>query len=677
MELEKNKKTRMFELRPTKAHAKTQGGVFGKGRYLLGRTESCDLIVSHDSVSAVHAVLEIFDDKAVIYDMNSTNGTFVNDDKVIVKEIHEGDFFRLADVEFEFQPYIPEEALPPVLDSLEPVHGLASVKVPPVMPELPVEPKLPKSAPPVSTDIPSIIYPLAADPKAEFSEYIFEDKEQLYPIFKYETSKQAVEVIILFKDQIFSVDYLPESKSTYFISGVLNNKDELEFPYLGKTEKFPFVDVRGGAAVVHTVPGFDVFLLSDKKKDTGHVGSNVELTGQDLLRLQKDDLQIFVRNVAAPPKVAPAPILKRDEDFRKYLAMFLIFVGLFSVGMNLIEVPEDEKKEELAPERLATILYKQPMTVSKNKAVEKTENAPKVAQKAPDRPAVKKSSDTQQKPDVKKPDIVQTKDQTKKPDPGKATATEKKVVKQGTEPVKKPAPKATPPAAKATQTATAQMPSAKTPVAQSQYQAKTQGHVEVYKSADFASSVSSLVAKGGSLTGVQTKAVGGSPGSGSVVGAVSGVSSGTGSIKTADMATNQGSLVGATVGELGESKGAEGLSAKRAIFTAGIPSSTVVLGSMDPDVIRQRLLEFLPQFRSCYQRELERRGADATGTIKLNFVIGSSGHVSQAGIDGSTPLPRDVSGCVLNVLRGIVFPEPMGGGTVEVKQPMNFYPKRI
>lgn len=676
MELEKNKQPKMFELRPTKPHSKIKGGVYSKGRHLLGRTESCDLIVNHDSVSAVHAVLEIFDNRAVIYDMNSTNGTFVNDDKVIVKEIHEGDFFRLADIEFEFLVYVPEEALPPVLDSLEPAHGQASVKGPqaPVPPELPAAPKsLPKSAPAVSTDFPSIVYPLAADPKAEFSEYIFEDQAELYPIFKYESTKQAVEVIILFKDQVFSVDYLPEGKHTYFITGVLTKSDELEFPYLGKNEKFPFVEVRGGAPVVHTLPGFGVFLLSDKKKDTGHVGTSVELHGQDLLRLQKDQLQIFVRNVAAPPKVAPAPILKRDQDFRKYLAMFLFLVGMFTFGMNVIELPEDEKKEELAPERLATILYKRPLTVSKNKAVEKTEVKEKTAQKAPDKPAVEKVSETKKKPDVKKPDVVQTKVADKKPDPGKKTATEKKVVKQGTEPVTKPTQKAVSTPAAANNTS--KMPSAKTPTAQSQFQAKTAGHVEVYKSADFKSSVSSLVAKGGSLSGVQTKSVSGS--GGEMVGTVSGVSTGTGQIKTADIATNQGSLVGATVGQLGESKGAEGLSAKRAIYTAGIPSETVVLGSMDPDVIRQRLMEFLPQFRSCYQRELERRGTESTGTIKLNFVIGSSGHVSKAGIDGSTPLPSDVSGCVINVLRGITFPEPMGGGTVEVKQPMNFYPKKI
>ena len=666
----------MFEIRPTKAHAKSTGGVFSKGRILLGRTESCDLIVNHEAISAVHAVLEIFEDRAVIYDMNSTNGTYVNDDKVIVKEIHVGDFFRLADVEFEFHLYKAAEALPPVLDTLEPSMGEASVKLPPTLPkEVPETSKaLPKVAPAVSSQGPSIVYPLASDPKAEFSEYIFEDKDELYPIFKYESAKQAVEVIILHNDQVFSVDYLPEGKNTYFISGVLTRKDELEFPYLGKTDKLPFVEVRGGSAVVHTLPGFGVFLLSDKKKDSGHVGASVELTGQDLLRLQKDNLQIFVRSVAAPPKVAAAPILKRDPDFRKYLFLFLFLVGIISVGLNVIEVPEDEKKDELAPERLATILYKQPLTVSKNKAAEKTENKPKVAQTAPDKVAVEKTTKTEKQPDVKKPDVVETKNQTQKPDPGKKSATEKKVVKQGTTPVTKPSNTvvSTPAAKSNTQTKSV---SAKAPTAMSQFQAKTQGHVEVYKSADFASSVSTMVAKGGSLTGVQTKSVSGS--SGSMVGAASGVSTGSGNVSTANMATNQGSLVGAASGVLGESKGAEGLSAKRAIYTAGIPGETVVLGSMDPDTIRRILLEHLPQFRYCYQKELEKTGAEASGAIKLNFTIGASGHVAQAGVDGSSSLPTDVKKCVVGVLKGITFPEPMGGGTVEVKQPMNFYPKKI
>lgn len=659
----------MYELSPVDGRHKTRGGVFTKGRYLLGRSESCDLMISHDPISAIHAVLEIFEDHAKLYDMNSTNGTYVKGEKIVAKELRLGDTFSLADADFRFKRYVVEETPPPVLNSLEPVHGEASVKLPPMIGEV-SQKTLPKVAPKVSQHLPAIVYPLAADPKAEFSEYIFEDKEVIYPIFKYEASKQSVEVIILFKDSIYSVDYLPEGKFTYHITGLHTSPKELEFPYLGKQDKFPFVDVTSHSATVHTLPGFGVFHLSDKKKDTGHVGASLELSGNDIVRFQKDDLQLFVRHVAAPPKVAPAPILKRDPEFQKYLFILLAIVAAVTVGFNVVEVPKDDKKEELAPERLATILYKQPLTISKNKAVERTENAPKVIQQSPHKVAVAKEVPKEPQPKIEKPDIIDTKDQTKKPDPGKQTATEKKVVKQGTEPVKTPTNKtAAPPKSKSAATT-------KAPVPLSQVTMKSVGHVEVYKSADFSTSINTIVAKGGSLTGAQTKSVTGT--SGDFAGVTStGVSSGSGQVKTADIQTNQGSLVGATTGSLGESKGAEGLSAKRAIYTAGMPGETVVLGSMDPDVIRRILLEHLPQFRYCYQKELERTGEETTGTIKLNFSIGASGHVSQAGVDGSSGLPSDVKKCVVGVLRGITFPEPMGGGTVEVKQPMNFYPKKI
>jgi outer membrane biosynthesis protein TonB len=672
MEVQSDIQNKMYELKPTSSGSKIKSGVFPKGRILLGRSESCDLILNNDSISAVHSVIEIFDDRAVIYDMNSTNGTYVNDEKVVAKEIKLGDKFRLAGIEFEFKKYDVVSSFPPVLDTLEPGQGTASVKMPPVLPTA-VHKNLPVGAPAISDSGPSVIYPLASDPKAEFSEYIFEDKEQLYPIFKYESSKQAVEVIILFKDQVFSVDYLPEGKATYFISGILQNKDDVEFPYLGKTEKLPFVDASSSKTTVHTLPGFAILFLSDKKKDSGHQGGSIDIQGQDLVRLHKGDLQIFVRNVQAPPRVLPAPILKRDPDFRKYLFILLFIVFLFSAVMNIFDVVEEKKDDELAPERLATILYKQPLTVTKNKSVAKTEKAPKVAQKAPTKPAVSKDVPKEKQPDVTKPDLTVTKDQTKKPDPGKKTATEKKVVKQGTEPVTKPSDQIAAPIPKkttATKVASASGPSAFSPT-----NIKSIGHVEVYKSADFSATVNSMVAKGGSLSGVTTKSASG--GAGEFTGAATGVSTGSGSVKTAGIQTNQGSLVGATTGVLGTSKGAEGLSAKKAIYTAGIPSETVVLGSMDPDVIRRILLDHLPQFRYCYQKELEATGKEIGGVIKLDFTIGASGHVAGAGVDSSSNLPTNVKKCVVGVLKGITFPEPLGGGTVDVKQPMNFYSKNL
>lgn len=662
MDLETKKSNSLFEIRPTSHLSKSPGGVFPNGRVLLGRSESCDLIANHDSVSAIHAVLEIFSDRAVIYDMNSTNGTFVNNEKIVARDLRPGDHFKLADVEFVLLKYVPASAnLPPVLESLEPSAGIASVRAP-------QEKSLPKAAPSVTDQIPTVVYPLAADPKAEFSEYIFEDKEQIYPIFRYEASKQAVEVIILFKDQIYSVDYLPEGKSTYYISGWWSSEQEVEFPYFGKAEKVPFVDVKGKSATVHTLPGFGVFFLSDTKKDTGHVAKSIDLKGQDLVRFQKNDIQIFVRNVSAPPRIAAAPILKRDPEFQKYLLLLFLFVSAISVGFNMIEIPKDEKKEELAPERIARILYKQPLTFTKTEPVVKKAEVPQKVAVAPDAPKVIQ-------PDVLKPEVITTKDQTKKPDPGDLKAQVKKVVKQGTEPITKPSNKIATNLPASKNKSNSQSKAAATAFSTANLQ--TKGPVDVYRSADFSSSVSTMVAKGGTLSGVTTRGATGTGGGTDIIGAASGVSTGSGSIKTAQIATNQGSLVGAAEGVLDNSKGSGGLSSKKTIYTAGIPSETVVLGSMDPDIIRKILLDHVPQFRFCYQKEIERAGADVSGAVILDFTIGATGHVSQAGLAQASTLPTEVKKCVLGVLKGINFPAPLGGGKVGVKQPMNFYSKNL
>ncbi len=681
MDLQKDVAKKLFELKPVDSKHKVRAAVVGKGRILIGRSESCDVIINHEAVSAIHAVMEILDSKAIIYDMNSTNGSYVNDDRVIVKEISVGDHVRFADVELIFKTYNPIDSLPPVLDTLEPAQGPASTILPEVpavqvkkeLPKAPVASTVPPKAPSLSENsLPSVVYPLASDPKAEFSEYIFEDKEVLYPIFKYDSAKQAVEVIILFKDQVFSVDYLPEKNGTFYMSGLFEKDNEVEFPYLGRTEKIPFVDIRSGTITLQTLPGYDVLVLGDKRKTTEHVATSIDLQPQDIVRLSKEDLQIYVRQVQSPPSVAHAPVFKRDPDLRKYLLLFLFLTIAFSIGLNLIPADEDEKKkeEDLAPERLARILYKQPLSVAKTKAVEKSPVKEKTAQKAPDKEAVKKEVPKEPQKVVKKPDVMDIKHPSNKPDPGKKTAKEKQVVKKAITPPKRP----TPPKPSSAAPAKAQAQAAPGG-ATSQLAMKTAGHVEVYKSADFSSTVSTMVAKGGSLSNVSTKGAVGSVGSLSGAGSVSGT--GTGSVKTATISSDVGSLTGAADGKLGESAGAEGLSSKKAIYTAGIPAETVVLGSMDPDVIRRILMENLPQFRYCYQKELERNGLEVSGVVKLNFVIGASGNVSAAGVDGGSDIPADVKRCVVGVLKGISFPEPMGGGTVEVKQPMNFYPKKI
>lgn len=674
MEISKNRSERLYQLSPSGHVAGVKGNVFSKGRILVGRTESCDLVIPSGIVSAVHAVIEVTPAGAKIYDMNSKNGVYVNGAKVVAQTLKVGDEVSLGNISFNFEEYVSSKELPPVLETLEPKKGAASIhtrpEAPPPAPEvqggdnsgqeLPEAPKVSKEE--SSDEGPYIVYPLSMDPKADASEYIFEDADELYPIFKYEHDKQAVEVIILHKDKVFSVDYLPDKKGVYAIVGSNPKEREIEFPYLGKKEKTPFVEISNGNCVVNQLHSYEAFHLTESEMKTSKE-PRINLQGEDILRLVNGDLEIYVRKVSSPPKVKSAPFFGRDNTLKKYFALTLFLLVLPLMAVGLFYNVDEEMKKEKDPERIATILYKQQLTISKSKAVEKTKKAPPKKQKTPEKTAVKKPS----KPKVSEPKKQPEAKKTAKADPGKKSAPKKQRVKK----VAKPAPKksATVPKAAAASSSAKSVPTAKRPV-----KSATVGAVDVYKSADFKSSISSLMAKGGSLKGAKTATSQSSSniGSASVGGGVAT------DLKRADVGGEMGSLTGAATGKLAESKGAEGLSAKKGVYTAGIPSETVILGSMDPDVIRRILREHIPQFRYCYQRELDRGASDSvSGTIGLQFTIGASGHVSRAGLSNQTRLPGQVKSCVVRVLRGIQFPPPRGGGTVEVKQPFNFYPQRL
>ena len=681
MDIQTAKSSQLFRIKPKDPTRKVEGDVVAAGRLMIGRAESCDVIIDDDRISAVHAVLEIVAGKIRIYDMNSTNGTWVDGKRVVVSELNPGDSFSLSSIELSLLNYHIDSDLPPVLDTLEPAKGAASVKhAPPPLPSIPtanknVAEKRPPVAPQVSDlSVPSIVYPLAADPRADKSEYIFETPGELYPIFKYEPAKQAVEIIILFRDRVFSVDYLPDVDATYGLSGYKPTENELVFPYLGKSERVPFVEMRRGQASIHKLPGYEILHLSEKQSKAVNQGTGtIDLNPQDILRFHKGKIQIFLRRVEAPPKIAAAPLMRRDPVLRRYLALLLFITLGFSGGIQFLNFEKEEEiKEEKAPERLATILYKQEkLVVSKNIAVEKSQLAPKRIQKSPEppMPAQKPTPVPPERPTVKN----SAKDDNKTQ--GSKTAKETRVVRRGN-----PNSSNTAPAKMGGPAAGQKRPGAQAGTSSSAFAGmKNNGPVEVYKSADFSSNMNSMLAKGGTSSTVQGTNIASGEGGSNSMGSGIATGQGSGTLQKATVTSSMGSLTGAASGVIGTAtKGAEGLSSKTTIYTAGIPSETVVLGSMDPDIIRRILMDNITKFRFCYQSELERSGDEKTqGVIKLNFVIGASGNVTQAGVDDSSNLPGNVKRCVVSVLRGIQFPQPLGGGTVEVKQPMNFYPKKL
>ncbi len=633
-----------------------------KRRSLVGRGQACDIVIPFGDISTIHAVIE-FDGREnfKIFDLDSKNGTRVNNQRVVVELVGINTPFFLGDNKVEIKPFQKEDLPPAPLAILESE-----------VPKLPVQPlDLPESpVSKVSIDkdharsvIPHIEYPLAKDPNAEFSEYIFEDADNIYPIFKYEIGKSSVEVIIVFNDRIQSVDYIPAENGTYSLVGSSAGNHEIEYPYLGKKEKFPLVKMNNGYAEVYTPVGYNVKSIGGQERNQT---SSFVLDHEEIIQFSNQHIQIYVRSTERPPKVASAPVFRRDSELKKYMFLMLFLVFSFLVPLTMFEV-DDELDKEKAPERIATILYKRELTVSKSKAIDKTKEAPKkVIQKSP-----KQVVDKQKPKDVvkEKPKEVVAKEtpakQSGSKDAPKVGKAKKAEANKGPTTVKKDIVRPTKTAQKAGSSGTTSA------IKAANTNANTKGAVDTYKSADFSSSISNLMSKGGSTKSFQAVSA---TSSGIGTSAISGSETGA-TLKTAQVSNNTGSLSGVASGTLDSTKGVEGLVDKKNIYTAGLPFKTVILGCLDPDVIRQILVENIPKFRFCYQKVLDQSKNAFNGIVKLNFIIGASGHVTKAGVDSVANIPGSVKSCVVNVLQRIRFPEPRGGGVTEVSQPMNFYPR--
>ncbi|MGE3611322.1 MAG: FHA domain-containing protein [Bacteriovoracaceae bacterium] len=122
------------------------------------------------------------------------------------------------------------------------------------------------------------------------------------------------------------------------------------------------------------------------------------------------------------------------------------------------------------------------------------------------------------------------------------------------------------------------------------------------------------------------------------------------------------------------SYGSRGLANKSGFDSSYLEPKTVVLGSMDPELLRKILREYIPQFRHCYQQELIANSDKIKGIIDLNFTIDASGRVAKHSIKAKDArFSQKGIGCMGQVLSLIDFPRPKGGGVVDVRQPLNFF----
>jgi len=73
------------------------------GKNVIGTAADCDLVLSDKKLSRKHATIRYEGGEFQIADLDSSNGCFVNDEKIQKHDLIDNDIIKLGDIEFEFK----------------------------------------------------------------------------------------------------------------------------------------------------------------------------------------------------------------------------------------------------------------------------------------------------------------------------------------------------------------------------------------------------------------------------------------------------------------------------------------------------------------------------------------------------------------------------------------------
>lgn len=143
---------------------------------------------------------------------------------------------------------------------------------------------------------------------------------------------------------------------------------------------------------------------------------------------------------------------------------------------------------------------------------------------------------------------------------------------------------------------------------------------------------------------------------------------GWGTIGTGKYGTiGKGSGTGSGYGVGGGRGGMRGRAACVPTVSIGQPTSQ---GDLDKAIIRRYIKRNIQKLQYCYEKQLIATPG-LSGTVATQFFITPEGNVTNVIAKG---VHTEVSSCITNVIQGIQFPKPKGGGGVQVSYPFTFRP---
>ncbi len=673
---------------------------FHQNRIVIGSAHSCDLRLDGNSVSAIHAVIELqnasnnfhkqnklnptnsFD--VVLYDLASETGTLIGTRPIVQEVIDPNDQVVIGN-------YL-------IQASLVGITQAAKTTAPSPTPK-PVEMSDGANNAPTQLRSISLVVDAAEEsavvsspnvlakavrserPLEDTRPLLLEDTVSAIDLFQ-SSSERSLEVVSLYCGTITDVNHFRQKKIRF----ASKKNADLFAP---KLQQYPDsgVDLLSSQNKTN-----DIYALNLIPEMTGLVSENghlknvseyftngssalktIEINENSFAKINIKDLQLFIHIAPAPPKQIRSRLFENDPFFLKIMLSSLLFTIAALVGISRMVVEPRIEIEEI-PERVATILYepkkieppqpkpipepeKQPPAVAKVD-LEKTLPTKKITE---NRAAPTPKSKTQ-------PIARSARMSGQEGEGAKARGVEGRRGEAN-------APNRATPQSLAKRPGEAKTPTNKAQLNNGNSQVQGMGVVDLFKSDGGSLSKILAAGSGAQAGGDKLEGYSGFVSKGNQGLAAQGLGQGGGGesqgLGGLSVKGHGGGSKGTGLGALGSGGNMLGGSGKIMVDGSGI-GEPVVLGAIDTDAIARAIARHRDEIKYCYEKEINAENPNLAGRVSVKFVIGGSGIVSTAQVASTTLNNANVEQCVIGVIKRIQFPPIKGGGIAEVTNPFVF-----
>jgi hypothetical protein len=584
--------------------------LLSKDRIVIGSVTSSDVRLVDSKVSPIHAVIELSGPEAIIFDLASEAGVWVNGEKIVSSPLRSGDEVRIGDRKLKF---MIEQT------------------------------------------------PVAIKPE-DISALLLEDSREVHEIFDWRPSDAtALEVVMSWEGVILDVEHFLNEQS---VTVGETRKADFAAPFFSPGGQFELITHHGDDFKLSVLPGSKGVIqrVGRMQRIEELKESQVLLQTGDFAKMSVGTVDFYLSFTAAPPKLKRRKIWVADPFFFRVLTGSLGMTLALLLAMLSIQLPPPD---EPIPETLDRV-YKYRASIDQVVDMPRSETKPPEEPATPKKPQELVLADRNQAAQQKRAELAKRAESQAKEGAG-ARAKGKEGQRGSPKAPKTQTPqnaarRPSPQGGKGAGGAQSQV----SEDGNVEVLKAASGRIQ-----DLLASSSQRLGKAGSqlqgFGGFTSQGQGGLALSGSGKGG-GGTADSLGGLS--DHGTG-GGRVGTGKGAAGSGSGIVGGRSRVALQSGG-DDEAVVKGSIDSGAILAAIEAHRDEFRYCYEREINAYNPKLSGTVIVSVALGSSGRVTGAGVHSTTLNNSNVEKCVLGVMKRIEFPMPRGGGTVQFRHPFKF-----